>query len=290
MNATKLEYKAIWFFFYFKILLIWFFCFMFQIDYGGTLIFFFWWKVLLRSHKRNVYSPAWFQAYSQAGNQTSGLSTHREKGPCSSSVRTSQSAGTGAQGNPSSVIISTFNDCLCSGSELRWVYRCPRTTWERIRKKRASLRCLTTSSWLKSYWFKYTWEINRFLAKHGMNIPHMTGRPPVSVLSSVTLTLSLYLTLSRELNLDCPRCAFIRYAEAMVASDYRGLWLQRRDADLKLLRRDLKVVSLLFTQPRPTNTCCLLSRARLAGIMVQEDYPLSGLAILMHTRVRFISL
>lgn len=85
-----------------------------------------------------------------------------------------------------------------------------------------------------------------------MNIPHMSDSPPVSAFSSVTLTF--ITTLDRELNLDYPLCAFIRCAEATVASDYRGLWLQRRDADLKPLRGELKVVSLLFTQPRPTNT------------------------------------
>lgn len=107
-----------------------------------------------------------------------------------------------------------------------------------------------------------------------MNIPHMTGSPPVSAFSSVTLTF--ITTLDGELNLDCPLCAFIRCAEATVALDYRGLWLQRRNADLKPLRRELKVVSLLFTQPWPTNTRYLLSRARLAGIEVQEDYPFPG--------------
>lgn len=166
-----------------------------------------------------------------------------------------------------------------------WVYRCPGMAWERIRKNRASLRCLTTSSWLKS--LTILGKISRFVAKHGMNSPHMAGSPPVSAFSSVTLTF--ITTLDRELNLDCPLCAFIRCAEATVASDYRGLWLQRRNADLKPLRRELKVVSLLFTQPWPTNTRYLLSRARLAGIEMQEDYPLPGLAILTRTRVRFIS-
>lgn len=36
MNTTKFD-----FFSYFKILLTWFFCYTFQTDYGGALIFFF---------------------------------------------------------------------------------------------------------------------------------------------------------------------------------------------------------------------------------------------------------
>lgn len=121
---------------------------------------------------------------------------------------------------------------------------------DKKKKKGTRLRCLTTNSWLKNYWFNYTWKKKPLPCQAWLEYSHVSGRPPVSALSSVTLTF--ITTLDRELNLDCPGCVFIRCAEATVASDYRGLWLQRRDADL------LKVMSCSLHSPcQQTHAVCL---------------------------------
>lgn len=146
----------------------------------------------------------------------------------------------------------TFNDQQSSGSELRWVYRCPGDDLRDDKEKKKGQACGASlpAAGSKVTSLTILGKISCFLVKHGMNIPHVSSRPPVSALSSVTLTF--IITLDRELNLDCPRCIFIRYAEATVASGYRGLWLQRRDADL------LKVVSCSLHSPcQQTHAVCL---------------------------------
>lgn len=93
---------------------------MFQMDYGGALIFFFSdEKSYLGTTKEMFIHLCESRHTHKQETKLWGFSTYREKGPCRSSVRTSQSAGSGAQGNPSSVFISTFSDRQCSGSELR---------------------------------------------------------------------------------------------------------------------------------------------------------------------------